>query len=295
MKLKSMTGYARLKRATSAGEATVTIKSVNHRSLDLQVMMPAALDPFEAGIRAAVKRRLHRGRVDLRVSLERAAPAAGSEVDRELLDAYVAAYRAAAREYGLAGEPDLNAALRLPGMMSAATAVEFEEGFESELALAVDAAIDLLDEFREREGAALALDIAARERRIAQLASEIAPLRAAAVEALRARIDDRLGELALKLDPQRLAQEAAVLADRSDIAEEIARLVIHAAELRRLIENGGEAGKKLDFLLQEMNREVNTILAKSANAGEAGMAITHIGLELKAEIEKIREQSLNIE
>jgi len=289
-----MTGYARLKRSTSVGEITVAVKSVNHRSLDLSVGLPGALDPFETAFRTALKRRLYRGHVEVRVSLERKGEAA-PPIDRRLLDAYIAAFRAAASEYGLSGEPDLNAALRMPGILAEAAAVEPSEALEGELVAALEAALDLLDRFREREGAGLADDIASRQARIAELASLIEPLRESVAAALRARVEERLADLTLKLEPARVAQEAAVLADRSDIAEEIARLRIHSDELAKLIDKGGEVGKKLDFLLQEMQREANTILAKSANAGEAGMAITRLGLELKSEIEKIREQSLNIE
>jgi uncharacterized protein (TIGR00255 family) len=290
-----MTGYARLKRSTSIGEVTISIKSVNHRSLDLSVGLPGALDPFETAFRAALKRRLHRGHVEVRVSLERKTGAAPAAIDREMLDAYVTAFRAAARDYGLSGEPDLNAALRMPGIFADGATAELSEALEAELVGALEAAIDSLDRFREREGEGLAQDIAARQARIAELAATIEPLRESAVAALRARVEERLAELTIKFEPARVAQEAAVLADRSDIAEEVARLRIHTAELGKLIEKGGEAGKKLDFLLQEMQREANTILSKSANAGEAGMTITRLGLELKSEIEKIREQSLNIE
>jgi uncharacterized protein (TIGR00255 family) len=122
-------------------------------------------------------------------------------------------------------------------------------------------------------------------------------IRASALPAFQKRLSDRLGELlaGFALDPQRLAQEAAILADRSDIGEELARLKIHSAQLDKLIEDGGEMGKKLDFLLQEMNRETNTILSKTAGIGELGLGVTDLALAAKSDIEKIREQSLNLE
>ncbi|MCX6590944.1 MAG: YicC family protein [Acidobacteria bacterium] len=294
---RSMTGYARLKRPTGLGDVTFSLKSVNHRTLDLHIGLPNALEPYEAALRAVLKKRLHRGHVELRASVERPRTTATAAVNRELLDTYIASYRALAAEYQLAGEPDLNAALRLPGILADSSGAigEPDAATEAQLVEALHAAIDLFDQFRQREGAELAADMQARQAAIASLVDQIEPHREAIVTALRTRVNQKLADMELKLDPQRLAQEAALLADRSDIAEELARLRIHTAELKKLLEAGGEMGKKLDFLLQELNREANTTLAKSANAGEAGMALTHLGLALKAEIEKIREQSLNVE
>ena len=294
---RSMTGYARLKRSTGLGDVTFSLKSVNHRTLDLHIGLPNALEPYEAALRAVLKKRLHRGHVELRASVDRPRSAAGAAVNREMLDTYIASFRALAAEYQLSGEPDLNAALRLPGILADSSGAIGEPDAETEnqLVEALHAAIDVFDQFRQREGAELAADMQARQAAIARLVDQIEPHRDAIVAALRARVHQKLADMELKLDPQRLAQEAALLADRSDIAEELARLRIHTAELKKLLEAGGEMGKKLDFLLQELNREANTTLAKSANAGEAGMALTHLGLALKAEIEKIREQSLNVE
>ncbi len=294
---RSMTGYARLKRPTALGDVTFSLKSVNHRTLDLHIGLPNVLEPYEAALRAVLKKRLHRGHVELRASVERPRTAAAAAVNRELLDTYIASYRTLAAEYQLSGEPDLNAALRLPGILADSSGAigEPDASTEAQLVDALHAAIDLFDQFRQREGAELAADMQSRQAAIARLVDEIEPHREAIVAALRVRVNQKLADLELKLDPARLAQEAALLADRSDIAEELARLRIHTTELKKLLEAGGEMGKKLDFLLQELNREANTTLAKSANAGEAGMALTHLGLALKAEIEKIREQSLNVE
>jgi uncharacterized protein (TIGR00255 family) len=295
--IRSMTGFARLKRETPLGDAQVTIKSVNHRAFDLQVSLPGALDPFEIDLRAAVKRHAARGHIEVRVTLERRA-GAGITFRRDLLEAYLAAFREVSEAYGLTGTVDLNVALGIPGMLQendAGAAEAAEEEVRAHLVASVEACCELWNRTREREGAELAADMRARVRTIRELASSLSGLREAASLALKKRLEERAAELSLKLEPARLAQEVALLVERSDIAEEIARLSIHARQLDELLAGTGEVGKKLDFLLQETNRETNTILSKSANAGEAGLAIGGIALAVKAEIEKIREQSLNVE
>lgn len=295
--IRSMTGFARLKRETPLGEAMIAIKSVNHRALDLQMMLPAALDPFELDLRGVLKRRAARGHIEVRIAIERQA-GGGVTVRRDLLEAYLAAFRDVAAAYGLSGAPDLNAALQIPGMLqenAAAAMPVSDDDIRAGFVAALEACCDQWNETREREGAELAADMRARARSIREMAASLTALRDAASLALRRRLEERLAELALKLDAARLAQEAALLVERSDIAEEIARLEIHARQLEELLAGNGEIGKKLDFLLQEMNRETNTVLSKSANAGEAGLAIGDVALAIKAEIEKIREQSLNVE
>jgi uncharacterized protein (TIGR00255 family) len=161
----------------------------------------------------------------------------------------------------------------------------------------LDEALAALNAFREREGAEIAVVMRARNDEIRSAAARLGGIRERAVEYFHARLNDRLADL-LKpaaLDPQRLAQEAAILADKSDIGEEIARLGIHARQVDELLSGGVEIGKKLDFLLQEMNRETNTILSKTSGIGDVGLEITALGLAIKADIEKIREQALNLE
>ena len=295
--IRSMTGFARLKRETPLGEAMVAIKSVNHRAFDLQMSLPAALDPFEIDLRAVMKKCAARGHIEVRVSMERQA-GEGVTVRRDLLEAYLTAFRDVSEAHGLAGTPDLNAALRVPGMLetngvAAVTAPDDE--IRTAFVTALEACCESWNATREREGAELAVDMRARVRTIRELAASLNGLREAASLALRKRMEERADELALKLEPARLAQEIALLVERSDIAEEIARLAIHANQLDELLAGAGEIGKKLDFLLQETNRETNTILSKSGNAGQAGLAIGDVALSIKAEIEKIREQSLNVE
>ena len=158
-------------------------------------------------------------------------------------------------------------------------------------------ALNGLNDFRAREGAEIAAEMRAHNSRVSELAVEMEQIRSTAHAAFHTRLSEKLRDLlkGVQIDPQRLAQEAAILADRSDIGEELARLKIHAGQLMGLLDNGGEVGKKLDFLLQEMNRETNTILSKTSGAGEAGLRITELALSAKACIEKVREQSLNLE
>ena len=171
------------------------------------------------------------------------------------------------------------------------------EAAESEIMALLHKALDELNEFRTREGEQLASVIGTHNRAVQERVAEFEQIRNSAVPLLQNRLTERLGELlrGAAVEPQRLAQEAAMLADRSDISEEIARLKIHAGQVEALLAAGGEVGKKLDFLLQEMNRETNTILSKTSGIGELGLRVTDLALATKADIEKIREQALNLE
>jgi uncharacterized protein (TIGR00255 family) len=295
--LRSMTGFARVRRPLGDGELVVSVKSLNHRGLDIQVHAPAAADSFEAAIRAMVKSKLSRGHVEVRLSFPADSAKGGAAWNRTLLDEYVKAFREAAAAHSIDAQPDLNAAFRLPGMFAEAGESEAPAGAETALLDALTVALDELNVFRAREGATIAAEIRANNDRIASAAAEMERIRGGATAAFQTRLNERLRDLlkGTQIDPQRLAQEAAILADRSDINEELSRLKMHSAQLAALVDRGGEIGKKLDFLMQEMNRESNTILSKTGGAGEAGLKITELALESKAAVEKIREQSLNLE
>ena len=297
MSLRSMTGYARLTRQAGEREITVSVKSLNHRSLDIHFHLGSELEPFESPLRAAVKRKVARGHVDLRISIARAAAGPALALNRPLLESYLAAYREAAAEFGIAAQPDLNSALRMPGMFEPAGDRGVEDGLEGVLVEATEAALDELTTSREREGNEIGEVLRARNRSILAAVDVLAGLRNGAVPAFEDRLKRRLEALlnGTPLDPQRLAQEVALLADRSDIGEELDRVRIHSGHLEELLESGGEVGKKIDFLLQEMNRETNTILSKTGGAGEPGLDITNVALVLRSDVEKIREQSLNLE
>jgi uncharacterized protein (TIGR00255 family) len=296
--LRSMTGFARSRKTLDSGEIVVSVKSLNHRGLDVQVHAPSAADEFENAIRSMVKGRLVRGHVEVRISLPSNGVngSAALALNRDLLHQYLKAFHEAADAHNIHAEPDLNAAFRHTGMLAEA-APDAAPVAEKEILEALSEALDGLNEFRAREGAEIAAEMRAHNERVSAIAVEMEQIRSTAHAAFHLRLSDKLRELlkGIQIDPQRLAQEAAILADRSDIGEELARLKIHSAQLAGMLDGGGEIGKKLDFLLQEMNRETNTILSKTSGAGEAGLKITDLALGAKASIEKVREQSLNLE
>jgi uncharacterized protein (TIGR00255 family) len=297
MSTRSMTGFARVRKLLPEGELIVSVKSVNHRGLDIHFHMPAEFDPFEQNVRAAIKGRVARGHLQVLVTFNRNTLEAGSFLNRPLMQAYLSAFEEARREFKVAGEPDLNEAFRVPGMFRADSEAEAGEGVEKALVEAMGEALGLLNAFREREGAAVTAEMLERCAAIGDMVAQMEALRSGAVALFHKRLQERLKDL-LKgagLEPQRLAQEAAVLADRSDVSEELLRLKTHAGQLERLLNGSGEVGKRLDFLLQEMNRESNTILSKTGGLGELGLKITELALAAKSEIDKIREQSLNLE
>ncbi|MGA2327249.1 MAG: YicC/YloC family endoribonuclease [Bryobacteraceae bacterium] len=293
---RSMTGYARVRRPAGDREITVSVKSLNHRGLDLHFRMPPELDPFENALRNAVKRRVLRGYLQIQVRVAGPGAATPVSVNQGFVEAYIAAYRRVAAVHGFLGDPDLNAAFQIPGVFQTAEE-EPDPEMEWLLVAAVEDALERLNQFREREGGEIAAEMRARNIAVLQCARQMEDIRSRAVPEFQARLSEKLGELLNHsgLDPQRLAQEVAVLVDRSDISEELTRLKVHAVQLDDLLGAGGEVGKKLDFLLQEMHRETNTILSKSTGGGEHGLEIGDLALTVKAEIEKIREQGLNLE
>ena len=297
MNVRSMTGFARVRRSGDLGEVTVTVKSVNHRALDVHLHVPFELEALEPSIRQAVRKSVSRGHVDVRVSYAPLHNTSGHALNRPLFEAYLEALRVSASDYGVEGTVDLNSALRIPGMLSPPRDEDAPAELETLVTDAVEEALKGFNQFREREGAGIASLMKDCCAAIESGAGQIASLREEVMPWLRSRLEERLAELLVNtsIDPQRLAQEAALLADRSDIAEEIGRLRVHATELHALLDKGGEAGKKLDFLLQEMNRETNTILSKTSGAGELGLKITALGLDAKSNVERIREQALNVE
>jgi uncharacterized protein (TIGR00255 family) len=210
----------------------------------------------------------------------------------------VAAYRELAQVYGVSAEPDLNAVFRLPGVVSWSEPGAAPNGnLEAVLLETLERALSELNRFREREAGGIVEEMEARSRAIDTALDRVETLREGVSRLLVERLTQRLNELlqAAAPDPQRILQEAALLAERSDVSEEVQRLRVHNRQLRDLVRTEGDLGKKLDFLLQEMNREANTIVSKTSGLGQTGLEITDLGLSLKAEIEKIREQGMNLE
>jgi uncharacterized protein (TIGR00255 family) len=297
MPIYSMTGFARVQvRVEDQLSYTLSVKSVNHRFLDAQLRLPSGLDALEMDLRKVLKESLVRGHVDLTLSIDRAGQQKAG-YNRELVAGYVAAFNAARDEFGLNGEPELNAILRLPGALQ-----NENRGEEDMTALArsvleeTPALLAQLNAMRAREGEALGAILHGTLDRLADATEAIAVLCPEIEQRYQERLTQRLlAATGPEFNRQRLLEEVAVLVERTDISEELARMHTHIGHFRELLAGGGELGKKLDFLLQEMNREANTLLSKTGGVGGNGTRITELGLAMKAEIEKAREQIQNLE
>jgi uncharacterized protein (TIGR00255 family) len=299
MPIYSMTGFARAQvRVNDQLSYTLSVKSVNHRFLDVQFRLPSGLDAMEMELCKALKASLVRGHVDLTLSVDRS----GQQTvgyNRELVDNYLAAFAAAREEHELGGQPDLNAILRLPGALQNDNHSNGDEDLVALTESVQREIVPLLEQLkimRAREGEALAAILESTLDCLAEATEGIETLRPEIEEQYRNRLTQRLEEATgPEFNRQRLLEEVAVLVDRSDIAEELARMKTHIGHFRELLQAGGEVGKKLDFLLQEMNREANTLLSKTGGIGGRGTRITELGLAMKSEIEKAREQIQNVE
>lgn len=294
--MKSMTGFGRGSAAGANFKVAVELKTVNNRFLDVHLRTGAELASLETLVRRRIGERLSRGRVDVSINLDRTNELT-YELNRPLIAGFVQAMREVQREFSLAGEPDVNVIARLPGALQPVRDGGLTEEMTQGVERAVDEALDELNQMREREGAALAVEMTSRLDNIERQVPLIESVARELVEAYRARLQKRISELlardgltVVEIDQGRLAQEVAYLADRSDISEEIARLKSHVVQFRETIAAGGEAGKRLDFLTQELNREANTVLSKSTD-----LTIKEAALSIKAEVEKVREQVQNVE
>jgi uncharacterized protein (TIGR00255 family) len=273
---------------------TLSLKSVNHRFLDLHFRMPSGSDSLEMKLRRLLKEKLARGHVELTLSLERT----GNDnisLNRQIAGGYIQAFRVAAAEYGLNEQPDLNVIFRMPGALDGSSS-PVEGELEPAVLAKVDEVLGKLNRMREEEGAAMERELRQRLGHIQQASDEVKKFRSTMLktyaEKLRSRLQELLGS---QIDPERILQEAALLVDRSEIQEELVRLDTHVSHFLGMLDEGGEVGKKLDFLLQEMNREANTLLSKTSGLAGEALRITEMGLAMKAEIEKAREQAQNIE
>ena len=290
-----MTGYAQVKvQVHDRLGFTLSLKSVNHRFLDLHLRMPAETDALEMQLRRALKRKLARGHVELTLAIERT-DAQGIAVNRELVRGYISAFRNVAKEFGLAAEPDLNAIFKIPGAFDGAGG-DFDEETEKAVLAMLDDAVKRLDAMRAEEGKAIDRQLREHMQRLLQATQEIGKHRAAVSHAYLEKMQVRMQELiGAHADRDRILQEAALLAERSDIREELVRMETHVQHFLGLLDQGGEVGKKLDFLLQEMGREGNTLMSKTSGVAGEALRITEVGLGMKAEIEKSREQVQNVE
>jgi uncharacterized protein (TIGR00255 family) len=249
-------------------------------------------------LRRALKENLVRGHVELTLSVERTSQQSAG-YNRELVASYLAAFSAVREEHALTGQPDLNAILRLPGALQTDNRGASDEDTAALTESVQREIVPLLHQLktmRAREGEALEAILHASLDRLAGAVDGVALLRPDIEQRYQERLTQRLiAATGNEFNRQRLLEEVAVLVDRSDISEELARMNTHIGHFRELLSAGGEVGKKLDFLLQEMNREANTLLSKTGGLGGKGTRITELGLAMKAEIEKTREQIQNVE
>jgi uncharacterized protein (TIGR00255 family) len=294
-----MTGFARTQvRVHDQLVYTLSIKSVNHRFLDIQLRLPVGFDALEMELRRVLKENLVRGHVELTLSVDRSMQQK-SGYNREMIAGYLDAFKQARTEFHLKGDPDLNVALRIPGALQA----EARSNGEEDIAALTESALreigpllDQLKVMRAREGEALGASLHSYLDRLAEAVAGVSALRPEVEQRYQERLTQRLiAATGNEFNRQRLLEEVAVLVDHSDISEELERLTTHIGHFRELLNSSGEVGKKLDFLLQEMNREANTLLSKMGGVGGKGTRITELGLGMKADIEKAREQVQNAE
>lgn len=293
--IKSMTGYGRGEAPLDGGgRLVVEIKAVNHRFSEVVVRLPRQLSPLEDRVRRQILEAVARGRLDMFISWEEGASGRRRvEVDKELALAYYNALKELGEAIESKTEISSESIARLPDVLTLHELDVQTDSLWPPLSQAVAGATSALAAMREREGGALAADLSARLDRLAELGEGIARRAPAVVEEYRVRLVRRLEELLgpqHPVDPQRLAQEVAFMADKADITEELQRLRSHLDQFRSGLAGGEAVGRKLDFLVQELGREINTIGSKSAD-----VAIAHRVVEAKAELEKIKEQVQNIE
>ena len=296
--IKSMTGFASLTRDDEAATIAVTVRAVNHRYLDLQLRVPQSIGTLEPRLRALVQQRVARGRIEVSITLQqRAVPALEVELNEAFLDAIGAALDRARARGLVAGPLTPGDLLRFPQALAirekaAVPTDDQTAALGAKVEEAVAAALDDLDAMRTREGAYLRTDLDARRQQLALLYDRVAVAAAEGLEALQARLKERVRELRADTlaDEAAVAQEIAKFAGRSDITEEVVRFRGHLDHWQALTDASEPCGRKLDFLLQEMNREVNTTGSKAE-----GSAVSELIVALKAELEKMREQVQNVE
>ncbi|HXG93186.1 MAG TPA: YicC/YloC family endoribonuclease [Blastocatellia bacterium] len=290
--IKSMTGYGQGGAEGDDFRVRVEIRSVNNRFLDIHTRLPQEIASLEVTLKKQIQAALKRGRVDVTVSIEQF-KMASYEINRPLVSGYIAALAELKKEFGIEGEPSLELIAKLPGALQVSqNSGQLDESLVSGVVAAMSQALVALAEMRVVEGQELASELSARldniERQLPTIESEADKLPMIYREKLMKRIQDM--QAAGVVDETRLAQEVTMLAERSDISEEIARLKSHISQMREIVRADEEVGKRLDFILQEMNREANTILSKSSD-----LAISDAAIVIKTEVEKLREQSQNVE
>ncbi|PAB58860.1 YicC/YloC family endoribonuclease [Anaeromicrobium sediminis] len=292
--IKSMTGFGRGENADNKRQFTVEIKTVNHRYNDIVIRMPKKLNYLEENIKKLVKEKINRGRVEIYVSLENVGQSeVNISLNRELAAEYIDVLKTLSKEFQIVDDISATFVSKFPEVVKIEDKEEDQEEIWNCLKVSVMGALEQLVNMRLEEGQKLALDIEKRCYNIDNVVEEI-KLRSPKIveehrEKLRQRIEDMLGD-SYEIDDQRLAVEVAYMADKSNITEEIVRLKSHIDQLNNSLKSTGSIGRKLDFLIQEMNREINTIGSKTND-----LEVTNYVVDVKSELEKIREQVQNIE
>ena len=291
--IKSMTGYGRAVETVNGREFTVELRSVNNRYLDCSVRLPRMLSFAEDTVKQAVKASVSRGKVDVFISMR---AEAGDEVmvnlNQAVLEGYLTAMRRMVTEYGVQDDISVSAVSRLPEVFSVEKPQVDEEALQKDLMQVVSKALEGYDAMRCTEGAALDADLRNRGNTILELVSQVEQGNGQTVADYRARLEAKLREVLANtaIDESRILTEAAIFADKVAVDEETVRLRSHLQQMNSMLSGGGAIGRKLDFLLQEMNREANTIGSKCTD-----VRLARIVVDIKAELEKIREQTQNIE
>jgi len=295
MALTSMTGFARAHGISGSYAWAWELKSVNGKGLDLRLRMPSGWDAIEAPVRARAAERLARGSIQAALTVDRSGVAPVVRINAGVLDAILTTLRELGPRID-ASPPSLDGLLSLKGVMEVSDLEENEDERRAAETAAITGfgeAVAALSEMRQSEGAALARILTSRLDEIAALAQRAEQAPGRRVEAIRARLAEQVAALLAqsdRFDPDRLHQEAILLATKADVREELDRLAAHVAQARQLIAGSGAVGRRLDFLAQELNREANTLCAKAND-----VELTNIGLELKAAVEQFREQVQNVE
>jgi len=291
--IRSMTGYGGAKGASGKLEISLEIKSVNNRYLDCTIKLPRFFGSFEESLKSIVQKNISRGKVDIYISIDSSnADDIVVKINHPLAKAYVSALQTIAWENELSGEIRVTDLTRFPDILQAEKSEIDTEALCADISEVLKAALSDFNDMRVREGEKLGRDISARLdeiERLTVLAEEVSPR---SVEEYRQKLEARMSEVlqSANIDEARLLTEAAIFADRVAINEETVRLHSHISQLRELISSDEPVGRKIDFLIQEFNREANTIGSKGNDA-----QISKIIVDMKAEIEKIREQAQNIE
>lgn len=294
-----MTGYGHGEWETKDWICTVELKSVNHRYLEIYNRLPLEFACLDNKVKKWIKLKVKRGRIDLFLTIEKN-NSGGSRLNTTLLENYIEVLKSLEKKYSISGQIDPIQLLKIPGMLNPTSfkmSKEVLATIESGMKSAVLKAIKDLEKMRTEEGRNLKIEITSHLAKITDMINNMEPRLIGVLEMYREKLLNRMKNILEdhQIDSARLLQEAAYYAERSDISEEMARLRSHQIQCQTLLKSQEEVGKKIDFLMQEMNREANTILAKSSGAKQNRLAITDSAIGIKTEIEKIREQIQNVE